>query len=361
MQILTKAYRKWANSGLRLKKTVHVPYAAPQHLSKFILNTPWINFQKKDLPPQTLQIILSFFNTAASNYVKIYTDGSKQLGGETGTAIFSKDLNIGIIKRPPNTYSIFSAEALALLSALQYVKDREIKDPVLICTDSKSILSTLANIKSTNSKNFIVTDIRHLLQESTSTGQQIKLVWIPSHIGLQGNEAADKLAQLSCRSDIVEALDTPTLDLKRQISFDRSILWDTHWRLTNQHKGKVYAQLFPNGHIPKSTWFEKVKGQTRSFYTSIGRLRFAHVTSPDRLYAWKVASSPACICSFSPGTLEHLLFACPRHTAPRQKLTACLAAQKLYPPFSLPTLLSTQNTQTYLALHELYKEIFLKP
>jgi hypothetical protein len=115
--------------------------------------------------------------------------------------------------------------------------------------------------------------------------QQIHLVWIPSHIGLQGNEAADKLAQLSCRSDKVdEALDTPTPDLKRQISFDWTILWDTNWRLTNQHKGKAYAQLLPSGHIPKSTWFEKVKGQTRSFYTSIGRLRFAHETSPDRLY-----------------------------------------------------------------------------
>jgi ribonuclease HI len=360
MPVVTKAYRKWTTSGLRLRKQTHTEGAAPQNLSEIILDTPWNNFQKKELPPQTLQLICSFLNTEAKNYVKIYTDGSKQQSGETGTAIYSKDLNIGIIKRPPNTYSIFSAEALALCSALQFVREKDIKDPVLICTDSRSILTTLANLQSSNSKNFLVTDIRRLLREITNKEQHVHLAWVPSHIGLQGNEAADKLAQLSCQSDIAEALDTPTPDLKRQIAFDCSILWDTNWRLINQHKGKDYAQLFPNGHIPKTTWFAKVKGQTRSFYTSLGRLRFAHVTSPDRLYAWKVVSSPACVCSFSPGTLDHLLFACPRYTVPRQRLIACLAAQKLHPPFNLPTLLSTQNAQTYLALHDLYKEIFLR-
>jgi ribonuclease HI len=348
-------------SGLRLRQITHAGFSTPQRINEIILDTPWTNFHKQDLPPQTLQLILSFFNREAKHFIKIYTDGSKQKTGETGTAIFSKDLNIGIIKRPPNTYSIFSAEALALLSALRYVRENSIREPVLICTDSKSVLSSLACIKSVNSKNFLISDIRSILQTSIEDGHHIRLVWIPSHIGLQGNEAADKLALLSCKTDAAEALDTPTPDLKKQIAFDRFILWDTHWRLTNQHKGKDYAQLFPQGHIPKNTWFDNIKGQTRSFYTSLARLRFAHVTTPDRLFAWKIASTPACVCSFSPGTLSHQLFACPRYTAPRQNLIACLASQKLFPPFHLPTLLSTQNNKTYLALHELYKEIFLKP
>jgi ribonuclease HI len=361
LQILTKSFRKWTTSGLQLRQTAHTGFTFPQDISEIILDTPWTNFQKQDLPPQTLQIILSYFNTEAKSDIKIYTDGSKQKTGETGTAIFSRDLNISIIKRPPNTYSIFSAEALALLSALRYVRGKDIKDPILICTDSKSVLSTLASAKSVNSKNFLITDIRNILRESSENGQQIRLVWIPSHIGLQGNESADKLALLSCKSTTVEVLDTPTPDLKKQIAFDHSILWDTHWRLTNQHKGKDYAQLFAQGHIPKTTWFDKIKGRTRSFYTSLARLRFAHVTTPDRLFAWKIATTPACVCSFSPGTLSHLLFACPRYAAPRQSLVACLASQKLFPPFHLPTLLATQNNQTYLALHDLYKEIFLKP
>jgi ribonuclease HI len=361
LQILTKSYRKWSTSGLRLRQRAHSGFTVPHHASEMILHTPWTNFQKQDLPPQTLQIILSYFNTEARNHIKIYTDGSKQKTGETGTAIFSRDLTLSIIKRPPNTYSIFSAEALALLSALQHVKEKDIKDPVLICTDSKSVLSTLASVKSVNSKNFLISDIHNELRESSENGRQIQLVWIPSHIGLQGNETADKLALLSCKSTTVDTLDTPTPDLKSQIAFDHFILWDTHWRLTNQHKGKDYAQLFTQGHIPKTTWFDKLRGQTRSFYTSLSRLRFAHVTSPDRLFAWKIATTPACVCSFSPGTLSHLLFACPRYNAPRQNLIACLASQNLFPPFHLPTLLSTQNNQMYLALHELYKEIFLKP
>jgi hypothetical protein len=132
------------------------------------------------------------------------------------------------------------------------------------CSALLSVLSSLACIKSVNSKNFLISDIRSILQKSTEDGHHIRLVWIPSHIGLQGNEAADRLALHSCKTDTAAALDTPTPDLKSQIAFYHFILWDTHWRLTNQHKGKDYAQLFPQGHVPKSTWFDKIKGQTRS-------------------------------------------------------------------------------------------------
>jgi ribonuclease HI len=360
LRLLTKAYRKWTNSGITIRISNLPEYHPPQKLSEVVLDTPWMYCHKQNLPPDTLQKILEFLNTTAKNSVKIYTDGSKQSDGRTGTAFCSHDLNIAICTRPPNTYSIFSAEAIAVLNALQYVLQHKITQSVLICTDSQSLLKALTNPKSNDSNHFIIADIRTLLQDLSKNGQQAHLIWVPSHIGLKGNDNADKLALLGSQAEKCSTLDTPVPDLLRQINYDQYVLWDTHWRLTNLHKGREYAKLFPTEHLPKSPWFAAFKGLTRSFYSSICRLRFAHAPTPDRLFSWKLAVSPACACSFSPGTLEHQLFQCPKYSSARQQFNACLSSHKIHPPFHLPSLLISPNKQIYLALHDLYRYIFLQ-
>jgi hypothetical protein len=65
LQSLTRSFRKWSTSGLRLRQITHAGFSTPQHISEIILDTPWTNFQKQNLPPQTLQLILSCFNREA--------------------------------------------------------------------------------------------------------------------------------------------------------------------------------------------------------------------------------------------------------------------------------------------------------
>jgi ribonuclease HI len=267
---------------------------------------------------------------------------------------------VGIIKKLPASYSIFSAEAAAVLSALKYVIATEMIGPVLICTDSKSLLTTIANLQSVDTKNFIVSDIRNKLQDLIKNGIQIRLLWVPSHIGLHGNEQADTLARASCQAELSPLTETPVTDINRQIVHDNQILWDTQWRLINLHKGKEHAKLFPGGHLPSKTWFSPFPGRTRDFYTSINRLRFAHVPTPERLHAWKLRPSPACPCTLAPGSLEHLLFDCKLFATARTNLTACVKTQRLHQPNLLPKILHSQNKKAYHALHALYKEIFSK-
>jgi len=358
--LLIKSYNKWAASGLHFRQVEHHPYAPPQDLRNIIIPTPWNDFSKQDLPPQTLQLILHFLNSEASNDLKIFTDGSKQENGSTGSAFYSPDLNISILKRLPNSFSTFSAEGMALLAALKFLQSCPPTHPVLVCSDSKSLLTTLANITSADSKNFIITDIRSALFQLSTAGHQIRLIWVPSHIHLSGNEKADKLAKLSCQIDLTSPVATPLPDLSRQLQHDSRMNWDTNWRIINLQKGRDYAALFPQGHLPKTPWFHSFKGRTRSFYTCLNRLRFSHTPSPDRLFAWKLVRSPACACSVSPGTLHHLLFECPRFNTPRQQFHSSLSTNHLQPPHSLPSLLIPQTPAVYSALHDIYKEIFLK-
>jgi ribonuclease HI len=357
---LIKAFQKWIASGIIIPSATRPPIIMPQNLREFILDTPWKLFPKNDLPPQTSQLIRHFLHTDAHLYKKWYTDGSKQSDGSTGAAFVCPDLNVQCIRRLPNSYSVFSAEAHAMLSALKYLLVYPQNQPNLICTDSKSLLDALSHLSSVDSNNFIIAEIRAILQDLTLTGALVRFLWVPAHIGIHGNEVADKLAQFSCKTPLTTSPAIPLPDLKRQISFDASIQWNTKWRLINLQKGRDFAQLCPQGHLPQKSWFSSFPGRTRSFYTSLSRLRFAHAPTPDRLFSWKIAPSPACICSFSPGTLDHLLFHCPRFASARTPLTACLGVLNIKPPYNLQTLLSTQNKQVYKTLHDLYRDIFHK-
>jgi hypothetical protein len=229
---------------------------------------------------------------------------------------------------------------------------------VLICTDSKSLLATLENVQSANTKHCIISEILSTIQSLSHHSYVVRLLWVPSHINLQGNERADALAKLSCNAPLAPGINTPVSDLIRLIKLDSHTAWDLNWRLKNLHKGKEHAKLFPDGHLPRKTWFASFPGYSRDFYTSINRLRFAHAPTPERLFAWKLRPTPACPCTFSPGNLEHLLFACPLFAPSRQNLIACCQTLRVSQPNLLPKLLQSQNKQTYLALHDLYKSIF---
>jgi len=80
-----------------------------------------------------------------------------------------------------------------------------------ILTDS---LSTLASIQNTKKNNEITNDITNLLN---TTHKQITLTWIPSHIGIEGNERADAAAIQATGDQTIETIQLFSKnDLKRE-------------------------------------------------------------------------------------------------------------------------------------------------
>ena len=94
--------------------------------------------------------------------------------------------NQELLKRLPNESSIYCAEAIAINLANH-------KSPKLINPNSKSVLECL---QSKDSSTPLIT--RQLDKMNTlSKNNNIILTWIPSHIGIQGNEKSDKAVKKS--------------------------------------------------------------------------------------------------------------------------------------------------------------------
>ena len=117
------------------------------------------------------------------DYEAIYTDGSKW--GNKVAYAFNTSL-IESSKRIPDGSSIFTAEALAVLHALKYIRQSYLKK-FIIFTDSLSLIQSIGN---ENLKNAIVIKKIQILGQIQN--KKVVFCWIPSHVGISGNEKADK-------------------------------------------------------------------------------------------------------------------------------------------------------------------------
>ena len=98
-----------------------------------------------------------------------------------------------IVIRIPDDSSIFTAGAKAVDLALDFISTCDANNKFIIFSDSLSVLKAM---NYTSSKN---PQIQKLLEKCREllTYKEIVFCWIPSHIGIPGNEMVDKQAKTS--------------------------------------------------------------------------------------------------------------------------------------------------------------------
>ena len=73
----------------------------------------------------------------------------------------------------------------------------------------------------------------------------VLFVWIPSHVGIKGNERADSLAQSANRNDVIDKnIKFETLEHIFEVRKHVLCLWQDSW--TNNTKGQFYRRIEPN-------------------------------------------------------------------------------------------------------------------
>ncbi|KAK8403950.1 hypothetical protein O3P69_000184 [Scylla paramamosain] len=124
--------------------------------------------------------------------VVYYTDGSADPdSGRTGAAAITRGAEV--CERTPDHCSTLQTELVAILLALEHAQHRR-ERTVVLHTDSRTGLQALQQPYPSDNVG-LVTAILGSLQSLAAQGRRVRLNWIPSHVGVRGNEAADAAAK----------------------------------------------------------------------------------------------------------------------------------------------------------------------
>jgi ribonuclease HI len=237
--------------------------------------------------------------------IEFYTDGSKLDDGSCGAGLYCPLLDIQEKIKLPSFCSVFTAECTAFKQAISTILLRELQECVVF-TDSLSLVQKLQSPLRNSSNDEILCTIFDLLFFAHKNKIKITTAWIPSHIGIPGNEKADVLAKdAAINGKPPHDLIFPPSDYLSVIMKNIHEEWSDSWKEST--KGAQYKMVKQN--ITVKPWFHKTKFSKPSIST-LCRLRIGHCCIGAHLHKIGVASSPLCECGEEAETLNHIFFNC---------------------------------------------------
>ena len=149
---------------------------------------------------------------------KVYVDGSVQGNGSSACAIYCTTLSpikgadwTG--RRLPDSSSSTLCELNGILDGITLLLHHRVNG--LIVCDSQAALYALRTARPVCKR--VVTEILHQLLRAVDASLTVSFVWIPSHVGLVGNERVDALAKAACTQAVPVAVEITLMSLRRRI------------------------------------------------------------------------------------------------------------------------------------------------
>lgn len=228
------------------------------------------------------------------NHTKVYTDGSVK-DDEVGCGVHNENINTPIKLNKMNT--IFSAESYALLTATKMSSNNGEK--TIIFTDSASCIAALNKGLSTNP--WIE------MTQMEAKGKDITFCWIPSHVGIKGNETADQIAEEG-RNNGFPYNKVPANDAINW--FKERAIW------ANEYEWRRSSSSFLRQSKP-TTMLWKDRKYTKEQRT-LTRIRIGHTWLS---HGYLLHKEPQPKCSYCNDTLtvDHLIRMCPQYDDIRRK------------------------------------------
>ena len=243
----------------------------------------------------------------------IYTDGSKD-GHRVGSATVTKGKTYK--QRIPNESSVFTAELKALIQALQYIQKSK-HNSFIICTDSLSSLQAIENL---NINHPIILDIIKFHHHLTSRNKAIIFYWVPSHVGIPGNERADRAAKSALDLNVTPSK-IPSSDYKQST---RSFIW-AEWQLYwNEQVNNKLQKVKPD----LGAW-PPLENISRRDELVITRARIGH-TYLTQGYLLRNEEPPMCVSCMEALSVDHILIHCTELRDTRNKHYKCQSLQELF-------------------------------
>ncbi|CAB0031476.1 unnamed protein product [Trichogramma brassicae] len=149
----------------------------------------------------------------------------------------------------------------------------------------------------------------HKNTSSLSHGS-VSLAWIPSHIGIGGNETVDALARAATESPPAASPPVNFTDLAESFRRDCFTTSIAKCEADGLHKGIIYFDLF-HRHEKSTPWFTG-RNLPRSMIVTINRIRSNHHRLAESLHRKNIIDNPGCACGSEEESLNHVLWNCGR-------------------------------------------------
>ena len=241
-----------------------------------------------------------------------YTDGSVDPNtGRTGSAFVSGALTVGW--RNSDRCSTLQTELAAIHGALEHASTTT-ADHVIVHTDSKAALQTLCRSHRLQDNIALTTATLAQGQLLVAQGKSVTLSWIPSHVGLSGNERADVAAREATREDDV------SYNIRPSISHTRTKVRETTVTNMYQHFRQEANTSASVRWYMEATDFQQPRPEllkTRALSSATHRLRLGYVTAGERFVDRVPADCRHC-GEPDERPLEHYLLRCPETDRLRQ-------------------------------------------
>ena len=253
------------------------------------------------------------------NFIEIYTDGSKLEDGSTSAAMNVPHLKLVTAWKLNPAHSVLGAELQAVLKTLQFITSKPTLAHcnIVIFTDSKSALHIISNTFDPSYKN-IAFQIQKLL---FNLGERVKLQWVRGHIGVHGNEIADRAANLGHQNVFSTLTDLSLNEVMKQIK-DRCLnMWALIWRerVTMTQKGDFMSE-----HQNKPVFRPWLSQNSRLYETVSARFRIGHFGLNYHMHRFEMRESPECQFCDVNETIKHFLFECEQYRESRNEMRLAL-------------------------------------
>ena len=258
---------------------------------------------KSDVSELTLKhMFLCHLEEHATNELHVYTDGSKS---DEGVAYATINSETTIKRKIDPASSIYTAELHGIMEAIN-LSPTYANNKITIFTDSKSSIQGIAKLRNRNPL------IQEIADKAEQSPKQFILCWVPSHVGVPGNERADQAAREALSLESITPHRLVRSDVKASIKRKIKENWKIAWASNENNKLRAIApDLTP---LPNSSC------RNRHWERTLLRLRIGH-TRLTHGYLMVRGEQPTCEwCGMdTPLTIDHLLANCPNLDTKRRQ------------------------------------------